>query len=401
MSKSQILIIGGGLAGLALGQSLLTQHIPFHIYERDTSSSFRSQGYRIRISEDGASALKSLLPAQLYEQFDRTSAPVIKNGCQIDASTAESSPGSMPAQPGQAWNVDRATIRNVLLQGLDEHMTFGKHFSHYTLRDDDVTAHFGDGTDATGTLLVAADGVRSPVRRQFLPNYTVLDTTGRAIFGKTLLASLPTSVPQQVLNHGISVISDPAQPEVKLFCDTMRFNHSLLSTSTAPPPVSLPDDYLYWVLLLQTTSTTMPDPEFLSLKSAGAAALATKLTTNWHPTIRAITEHQLADAAAPLSFLMARPPIAAWDTNARVTLVGDAAHPMPPVGGVGANAAWQDAAELATLIREGGGEVTVEALATFEDGARSRSNAWAERARGGMAKLLGVVPVEEMREVEC
>lgn len=390
MPETKILIIGGGLAGLALAQFLLQHNIPFHLYERDVATSLRSQGYRIRISEDGAGALRSLLPSHLYEQFDLTSAPVIEGGYQLDASTAEASPGRMPSQSGRAWNVDRATIRAVLLTGLESYISFGKRFSHYSLHADSVTANFDDSSTASGTLLIGADGVRSLVRRQLLPDHQVLDTEGRAIFGKTLLSALDTNTPEKVLQGGIGIIRHPQYPSVQLFCDTMRFQQS----STAVP---LPEDYLYWVLLLQTKSLPIPDSQLLSLSNTEAAGLASELTKSWHPSLQSIMHNQTPDATSGLSFSMARPPIKPWHTDARVTLMGDAAHPMPPVGGVGANAAWKDAAELAQAIADGG---AVEALAAYEQGMCERSNTWLERAVGGISRFLGTPPVEEMKVVD-
>lgn len=223
MPETKILIIGGGVAGLALAQFLLQHNISFHLYERDKATSFRSQGYRIRISEEGANSLRSLLPSQLYEQFDVTSVPVVEGGYQLDASTAEASPGRMPPQSGRAWNIDRATIRAVLLTGLEQYISFDKRFTHYTLQNASVTVHFDDSSTASGTLLIGADGVRSLVRRQLLPDRQVLDTKGCAIFGKTLLSALDANIPEKLLDGGIGIIRHPENPSVQLFCDTMRF----------------------------------------------------------------------------------------------------------------------------------------------------------------------------------
>lgn len=89
--QNRILIIGAGLAGLSLAQGLKQKNIPFHIFERDTSSGFRAQGYRIRIGGDGAEALKRLLPEKLWDAFEATCAEVVKGGHQVDVLTGEES----------------------------------------------------------------------------------------------------------------------------------------------------------------------------------------------------------------------------------------------------------------------------------------------------------------------
>jgi cation diffusion facilitator CzcD-associated flavoprotein CzcO len=44
-TKPTVLIIGGGLGGLALGQVLSKNKIPFRIFDRDASATARSQGW--------------------------------------------------------------------------------------------------------------------------------------------------------------------------------------------------------------------------------------------------------------------------------------------------------------------------------------------------------------------
>lgn len=56
--KLNVVIIGAGLAGLALGQSLKNNNVDFTIYERDKALDSRPQGYRIRIDVEGQKALK-------------------------------------------------------------------------------------------------------------------------------------------------------------------------------------------------------------------------------------------------------------------------------------------------------------------------------------------------------
>lgn len=50
-----------------------------------------------------------------------------------------------------------------------------------------MTAAFSDGTTYDGLLLIRDDGVRSGVRKQFLPEHKMVDTNGRCIYRKTPL----------------------------------------------------------------------------------------------------------------------------------------------------------------------------------------------------------------------
>jgi 2-polyprenyl-6-methoxyphenol hydroxylase-like FAD-dependent oxidoreductase len=71
----------------------------------------------------------------------------------------------------------RTTLREVLLDGLDDVVSFEKEFVRYEQTPNGkVTAFFADGTSAVGDVLVGADGTGSNVRKQYLPLARIVDT---------------------------------------------------------------------------------------------------------------------------------------------------------------------------------------------------------------------------------
>ena len=398
MQQARILIIGAGLAGLSLGQGLKQAGIPFRIFERDGAASFRAQGYRIRIDQRGAEGLRRLLPAELYQAFESTSSDVIHGGQQLDAATGkqfENVQSRMPPKQGQAWNVDRTVIRNVLLTGLREHIDFGKKFLKYELVDEGVVAHFSNGLTAQGSMIIGADGIRSPVRRQMLPNNVLLDTEGRAVFGKTVIdADTFKSIPEEIGN-GISMAWTQDEPRIKLFCDVMRFDRTGKLPSTSQ--VELPQDYIYWVLLFNKVCNNKSDEELAALTNEESANFAKQLASGWHERIRNIVHKQVPEAASTLFFLLSQAPLETWEPDTRVTLMGDSFHPMPPVGGTGANIAFADAADLLDMIKAG---VTKEGLARCEEFMRERSNTALKMVAGGAGHFIGMKPVKDLKPVD-
>lgn len=68
-----VAVVGAGLSGLCLAQSLKKSGIDVHVYERDDSAETRGQGYRITLDERGVRALEVCLPDSLFTLFEATS----------------------------------------------------------------------------------------------------------------------------------------------------------------------------------------------------------------------------------------------------------------------------------------------------------------------------------------
>lgn len=367
MSSKRILIVGGGLGGLALGQGLKKAKfpVPFHIFERDSDAAFRAQGYRIRISPEGAAALSSLLPAERWSQFEATCAPPLPSFSQVDALTGKAVPGAggppRGAPTGRSYNADRTLLRNVLLGGMEQHISFNKKFVGYQrISDEEFEASFSDGSVERASMIIGADGSKSLVRRSLLPDFHLLDTDGRAVFGKTeLTPDLASRIPEE-LKKGICLVDNQDEGLATLFCDPMIFDRS--------SGMDLPADYIYWVLLfrhdkLAKLGLDASIKELLSKTSLESTQLADHFTKSWAENIRILFDNQISAATSTLMFLNTSNDIlqTSWQQlregqPARapfVTLLGDAAHTMPPVGGVGANVAFQDAHDLySTLMDE-------------------------------------------------
>lgn len=87
-----------------------------------------------------------------------------------------------------------------------------------------------------------------------------------------------------------------------------------------------------------------------------------------------------------------------------MVLMGDAAHPMPSLGGVGANAAWQDICNLfsaLSLVQPGQGDSKrIEAVAAYEATRFARATIEVEWSAGGARQLLRMRPIEELKGAE-
>ncbi|KAF5582012.1 salicylate 1-monooxygenase (flavo monooxygenase) [Fusarium pseudoanthophilum] len=396
--QNRVLIIGGGLGGLALAQGLKRANtpVPCHIFERDSSADFRPQGYRIRINPDGACALQKLLPDHLWNAYEDTCAVFNPGMSGLDAVTGQKPApsgerrGPPPMAEGKYYNADRVVLRTVLLEGLENDISFGKTFESYCVTGDGVEVTFTDGTKETGAILVGADGTRSHIRRQLMPNYTVLDTECGAIYGKTFIKPETGASLAKEFFGGICLAGDSNKPGLKLFTDTMEFPQDLSLDERAK--FRVPDDYVYWVLCINRTLLGIAAEDLHSAQSV-------EVTKSWHPTVRSLLQNQDPSASSTLAFFASSPETfkREWDQlvespdGAAVTLLGDAAHPMTPVGGVGANSAFQEAADLCSVITRGEGLKGYAKLLT------ERGEKTVGLSGGGAGHMFQMKPFSELK----
>lgn len=400
---AEVLIIGGGLGGLALAQGLKKANVPFHIFEADPSADFRPQGYRIKINGEGAAALKQVLSPELWAYFEDTCAeskPGETNFNAISGAITHSRAGPGLRGGPTPYLADRTVLRDLLRTGLEEHISYGKRFSHYVTEEGVVTASFADGTEYQGALIVGADGVRSGVRKQFLPEHKMVDTNGRCIYGKTpmteeLIQRFPPRatkwmtliVDQTPMTQTLDIDETP----LTLLLEPVRFVNNKYRSK-------LPENYVYWVLIARADIFGKPDTELLKLNDKESADLALKLTEEWDPAVRSLFELQDVAQSSTLRVSSAKPEIPVWEPSAQVTLIGDAVHAMSPCGGVGAVTALHDAAVLASKIGQSG--LNSKSIGAYEAEMRVYAKLNISRSYFGGKKMFGQRPFGDCAPLE-
>src|SRR5688500_14192373 len=123
---ARVLIIGGGVGGLALAHSLHAARLDVAVHEREPAPRIRHQGYRSHVDPDGNAALRACLPAEVLDLVRRTSGV---NGDLVAGYTHRLQQVMAQTFPGitddEISNVDRYTFRQGLLTGLAERVHFG------------------------------------------------------------------------------------------------------------------------------------------------------------------------------------------------------------------------------------------------------------------------------------
>jgi 2-polyprenyl-6-methoxyphenol hydroxylase-like FAD-dependent oxidoreductase len=259
-------------------------------------------------------------------------------------------------------------LRSVLLTDQSPHITFDSAFTSYTTSPDSVTAHFANGTSVTGSLLVGADGIRSKVAAQLVGKLAEATDLGfRIAYGKTPLTPEVEEKLNPNMKKGTSFVVDTTTVNghrLLLVSECMRFNHP-----------DAPENYIFWALASSREGFEEEDATLLAKQGQAAADLSSRLTAKWDPSIRIIFDKQTVNESAVMRVSTSHQEhTAVWETDRRVTVLGDAIHCMPPTGGQGANSAMYDAGLLGQVLdkaaEDGSKGWSVETIRTYEDAMR-------------------------------
>ena len=335
-----VAIIGGGIGGVALAVACLHRKIPFSLFERDNNFEARSQGYGLTLQQ-ASKAIEGLGIFSLEDGVISTRHLVhttdgkvigewgIRKWIQSDKKTF---------QKRTNIHIARQSLRLALLQQLVGQNKI--HWGHQLVdfkesEDDTVHLNFQVNNEIKSykaDLVVGADGIRSSVRRLLIDE----DTTPLRYLDCIVILGICSL---DVLDD----LSNPLLDSATVF-QTANGNERIYM-------MPYTSDSIMWQL-----SFPMTEKEAKELSDQGAKALKEEACrrTQWHspiPQILAAT-HEAQISGYPVydrelisSELLAK--------AGKTTLIGDAAHPMSPFKGQGANQALLDAIALARGILKG------------------------------------------------
>jgi 2-polyprenyl-6-methoxyphenol hydroxylase-like FAD-dependent oxidoreductase len=355
MNSTKIAIVGAGLGGLACARVLQLHGLDVTVFEQETSPGARPQGGTLDMHADtGQVALRT---AGLHERFRALARPEGQQMRALDPYSTEVVMDEIPAE-GEEFRpeIDRGQLRGILLDSLSPGtVRWGRPVE--AVAPGALT--FADGTTEGYNLVVGADGAWSRVRRALTgvaPGYSGvtfvefgLDDADRRHPDLAALAGQGTMVTK---------IDGQA-----LFAQRTSTGHIRCYAVFYAPEG--------WHTGLDFTDT------------AAVRAHLLERCAGWHPDLLGfLRDNDGAFTHRPLYVL---PVPHAWTHAPGLTLLGDAAHLMPPLG-VGANLALLDGTELATALAT---EPSVgEAVRAYEAGMLPRSIETAKACAAGLDDLL-------------
>jgi salicylate hydroxylase len=331
-------IIGGGIGGVALAVACLHRGIPYTLYEKDKSFNARSQGYGLTLQQ----ASRSMIGFGISS---------LRGGIVSTKHVVHNTDGKILGEWGtRKWvpaegekikplkrtniHIARQSLRQALVNQLGENnnIEWDHQLIDYKDNDDGVELNFkvnGELKTHKADLIVGADGIYSQVRRQLIGE----ENTPLQYLGCIVIL-------------GICPIKNIEGIE-----STLLDARTVFQTANGKERIYImpfDDDTVMWQL-----SYMIPEEEAKALSTNGPQALKEEAIRicQWHdpiPQILKSTKEELVTGYPAYGRDLLEPPM--FDHGKHVTLLGDAAHPMSPFKGQGANQALIDAHSLVHKI---------------------------------------------------
>ena len=352
---TRVAIIGGGIGGLTAANALLRAGVEVSVYE--AAGELKEIGAGVALHANAMRVLRFIgVEEAVRKVAGRTEYAVTRDGITGRVISKTSRARQVELMGIEPATVHRADLLDVLAAALPGGVaSLGKRCVSVESGGSSATARFADGTSAEADVIIGADGIHSAVRTALFgpdaPRFT----------GKICYRSV---IPTAAVRGGVlsDVAADNGQwlgPHGTIVLYPLR-GEELINV------VAHYDDDTYrhesWV-------TECERAEVLE-RYAG-----------WHESLLRLFE---AGQTWYKWALYDRDPIPAW-TSGRVSLLGDAAHPMLPYLGQGACQALEDGAVLANAMSDRRfASDPVAALAAYERTRRPRASqvVLTARARG-------------------
>jgi 2-polyprenyl-6-methoxyphenol hydroxylase-like FAD-dependent oxidoreductase len=311
MRPMRIVIVGGGIGGLAAALAMRREGFDPAVYER--APALLEVGAAIAVWPNAFRVLERLgLGETVLERAGR-----IEHARWLGRGGRLYNHFEFPKTEQPAIALHRADLQGALLRALPpESVRLGKTFAGFDERGEEIYARFDDGTEIACDVLVGADGLHSRVRAQLLGD------------------------------------GEPIYRGYNVWRGVARIEHASLEAHTASEVFGEGRRFGIGPVGLGRTGwwATANEPEAAHESASEHGPKLSRMFKGWLAPVRELIEATPSETIlrnAPYD----RPASARWGRGA-VTLLGDAVHPMTPNLGQGGCVAIEDAAVLARCLKK-------------------------------------------------
>ena len=361
LKNKEIAIVGGGPGGLSLARLLQLQGLKVKLYERDFNEDARLTGSPLDMHEEsGWATLRKAGLTEAFKKNYRAGADkkiVVNEQAEILFSDHETKQNENFGSKHFNPEIERGPLRKILLESLQPGtVVWNSHFISMEAKDEGWLLHFKNGSSAYADLVVAADGANSRIRPYI--------TNIKAFYSGITMLEINIHDAERTTPHIYSLLNGG---KIMAFGNTK----CLLGGQKGKGDLGF--------------YASFKTGENRAVNNNFDYSDKTQLLT-WFKT--AYSEwssiwYELFENATTPFFprpVYCIPLDQTWKSLPNITMLGDAAHVMPPFAGEGANTAMLDALELSEYLTSDKFNSLQEAISFYEITMRERAAIAAQRS---------------------
>ncbi|MBL0737575.1 FAD-dependent monooxygenase [Flavobacterium sp. GN10] len=342
LENKEVAIIGGGMGGLMLARLLQLQNSIVKVYERDLNSEVRVQGSPLDLHED--SGLIAMKQAELLDEFYKNIRPNASKARIVDQNfelrfdehailkivskaNSENNQDSLQDISKPRPEIDRSVLRNILLNSLSpDSIAWNSQFTSMEKENEGWRVHFKNGTTIYADVVIAADGANSKIRRYISTEKPIY--SGITMIEGTIYNAKENAPNLFEFSKGGKVLAFGKEQTIMY---GTKGDGSLMFLLSSKIPES-------WI--------AENDLDFKNNQKIFEwfKEVYQDWSSEWDELFKS---NELYFIPRPQYYF---PFNQSWETLKNLTMIGDAAHRMPPFAGKGANLALLDAVELADCL---------------------------------------------------
>lgn len=361
LQNKKVAIVGGGPGGSTLAKLLQLKGVEVKVYERDLNKNARVQGSPLDL-HDG-SGLAALRKAGLLEDFKNNfmvgadQSTITNHKAEIFFSDHGEKQDENFGDEHFRPEIDRGVLRKILLKSLDpETIVWDSHFLSMTQQDEGWLLHFKNKESAYADVVIGSDGANSKIRpylTDIKPFYSgIIMLEGNIYDAEKRVPNISKILRGGKImafgNEQNILMGQKANGEIGFYASfkadenwavVSRLDLSDRSEVLKWFQKEYPDWSSVWYELFENTSTPfIPRPIY----------------------------------CMPLD--------QTWKTVKNLTIIGDAAHLMPPFAGEGVNMAMLDALELSETLTSSQCNTIESAISEYETNMFKRASKIAQES---------------------
>lgn len=355
IKNKKIAIVGGGPGGLTLANLLQLKGLNVTVYERDANREVRIQGSTLDLHHD--SGLKALEEAGLMDAFKKNYRPGADLMRVVDRHVNvvfDQHQGESIQAFGEAYfrpEIDRGPLRDILLDSLKpDTVVWDSHITNLVQNGESWNLQFKNGNVVNADIVIGADGAKSRIRKfvtAIEPQYSGITMIEGSVYeaahNAPRLWELTKGGKVFALGDNKTLVTSAKGDGCLSFYTGCKKNESWVKDSGI--------DFNDHQQLLG----------WFRQEYAGWDQIWEELFNNSHTNFIPRPQYYM-----PLD--------QTWEACSNITIIGDAAHVMPPYAGEGVNMAMKDALELSECLTNIGYPDVTAAIADYELNMRKRAS---------------------------